>query len=103
MSELFETINAHSAEAKNGERVEVEAAQARRTKAAKAKRRKAHRSMLIRAIACIVAVAGLWVATCWELVAVQLTRPLVMAIFTYLAFWFGSWVQFSWCEGGLLE
>lgn len=114
MSELFETIENHAAEAKAREQEAAEVAQkaqedlqakrlADKKMQAQIRRQKAMQSLIIRAIACAVIIIGLWVASAFGLMAVQLCRPLVAAVFAYLAFWAGAWCQFAWCKGGLLE
>lgn len=114
MSELFETIenNANEAKAREQEAAEVaqkaqEELQAKRVAdkklVAQIRRQKAKRALIIRAIACVVSIAGLWIASACDLMSVQLCRPLVAAVFAYLAFWAGAWCQFAWCKGGLLE
>lgn len=114
MSELFEAIenNANEAKAREQEAAEVaqktqEDLQAKRLAdkklAAQLRHQRALRALLIRAISCVVIIIGLWVASKFDLIAVQLCRPLVAAVFAYLAFWAGAWCQFAWCKGGLLE
>lgn len=114
MSELFEAIemNANEAKVRDAEAAEI----AKRTEddlraqriadkklALQIRHQKAKRALIVRAIACAVIIAGLWVASAFDLMAVQLARPLVAAVFAYLAFWLGAWCQFAWCKGGLLE
>lgn len=114
MSELFETINTNATEAKvhEAEAAEVEKKaqedlQAKRIAdkklAVQLRRQKAKRALIVRAISCAVIILGLWVACACGLMVVQLCRPLVAAVFAYLAFWAGAWCQFAWCKGGLLE
>ena len=114
MSELFETIEINAKEANVREQEATEAAQkaqedlqakrlADKKLAAQLRRQKALRALLIRAITCTIIIIGLWVASAADLMAVQLCRPLVAAVFAYLSFWAGAWCQFAWCKGGLLE
>ena len=114
MSELFETINTNATEADARAHEEAEVAQkvqeelqakrlADKKLQAQIRREKANRALLIRAVACTVIIIGLWVASVFDLMAVQLARPVVAAVFAYLAFWVGAWCQFTWCKGGLLE
>lgn len=103
MSELLEIIDNNANEAKARE----EDLQAKRIAdkklAARLRWQKALRALLVRGIACTIIIFGLWVASTFELIAVQLSRPLVSAVFAYMAFWLGAWCQFAWCKGGLLE
>lgn len=114
MSELFETIEINATEAKAREHEAAEAAQkvqeelqakrlADKKLQAQIRKEKANRSVFIRIIACTVIIIGLWVASVFDLMAVQLARPVIAAVFAYLAFWVGAWCQFTWCKGGLLE
>ena len=103
MSELIEIIENNANEAKARE----EDLQAKRIAdkklTAQLRRQKALRDLIIRAVACTLIIIGLWVASACGLMAAQLGRPLVAAVFAYLAFWAGAWCQFAWCKGGLLE
>lgn len=111
---MFEAIEMNATEAKAREAEAAEVAQkaqedlqakriADKKLAAQLRRQKAKRALIVRAISCAVIIVDLWVASACGLMAVQLCRPVVAAVFAYLAFWAGAWCQFAWCKGGLLE
>lgn len=110
MSEIFEKVNANAAQAAEADKIrlqeaeqEVERLQAERRRARQLKRRRANQTLLIRAIISALLIVGLMVAKGVGLIAAPLAIPCVSAVFGYIAFWLGAWVQFSWCRGGLLE
>lgn len=103
MSEIIEIIETNANEARAREEDLMAKRIADKKLAAQIRRQKALRALIVRVIACVVIVIGLWVASTFDLIAVQLSRPLVAAVFVYLAFWAGAWCQFAWCKGGLLE
>lgn len=110
MSELFETIEMKAdkakAEAKNraeADRVAHEARQEERKRSAQVKRKKAAVALLARVAFAVLLVVSVWAAGKFGLVAEQLTVWLYAAIGSWLAYWFGAFVQFMYCKGGLLE
>ena len=109
MSELFETINANAEEANVRAQEEARATYdaheqrlADKKLVAKMRRQKATRTLILRIAIAVVLCVGLWLAKTAGLVVVDFALLVVSAIFAWLAFWLGAWVQFVWCKGGLL-
>lgn len=103
MSELFDTIELKALDSAERERVAYEEKLAERKRATKAKRSKATRIMLARAGVSALICLALWLAGKLELMNLNLVLCLIATVFCWLCVWFGAWLQFMWCKGGLLE
>lgn len=109
MSELFETINNHSEEATVRAQEEAKAAQeaqeqrlADKKLVAHMRRQRATRTLVLRTLIAAMLIVGLCLAKNAGLVVADFALVVISAIFAWLAFWLGAWVQFVWCKGGLL-
>lgn len=109
MSELFETINTNAEEATARAQKEAEAVQeaqeqrlADKRLVAKMRRQRATRTLIVRTIIAAALIVGLCLANDAGLVVADFAVIVISAIFSWIAFWFGAWVQFVWCKGGLL-
>lgn len=107
MSEIFDKINENaewaSARIAEETRIGLEIARAERERIAKARRVRAARQLLTRVCVAIGLIGALYLTAHFGLLAQGLATPLICAVFVWVAFWFGAWVQFSWYKRGLLE
>ena len=103
MGELFDTINMRALDSAERERIIHEEQQAELRAAKKAKRHQATKKMLTRVGAVVLICAGLWLAGKFNLINTTLVLVLYAALFMWLAYWLGAFVQFMFCKGGLLE
>ncbi len=110
MADIFDAIKENAARA--AARAEQEAAElkikqaaaqeARKREALK-KRKDATVAWATRVIAAAVLGVVLVLFEAFGLVNTDLTVCLICAVFVWMAFWTGAWVQFRWCRGGLLK
>lgn len=103
MSELFETIEMKALDSAERERIAFEEKLIERRRTAQAKRNKATKKLLTRTGIVILITLGLWLAGKFGLINATLVMCLTAAMFMWLAYWAGAWVQFMWCKGGLLK
>ena len=105
--EYQESINARAAmnreneakRAKLAEEAEIASRWAKHSRAV----RKANKALIKRAVVAVVLCAVLTLALFLGLVDWHLSVPIMGAVLVWLAVWFGSWIQFRFCRGGLLE
>lgn len=109
MSELFETINSNAEEAAARARVDAdmlqkieEARAADKKLVTKMRHRRATRTLVFR----LVIAAALIISVGWAArsgyVVTDFAVVVISMVFSWFSFWFGAWVQFVWCKGGLL-
>lgn len=96
MSDMFDKIN------ENAERVAA-AHREEQLRRHQAKHQKANKQILIRIAIAVVLTVALYLAAKLGLVVRGLSITLIPAVFVWLAFWVGAWVQFAWCRGGLMK
>lgn len=105
--EYQEAINARAAmnrenEAKRAKMAE-EAEQASRLVKHSRAIRKANKALIKRAVIAVMLCAVLLLAQFFNLIDWHLAVPIMCATMIWVAVWFGSWLQFRFCKGGLLE
>lgn len=77
------------------------AASLNRTK--REKRKKATWALAFRAIIAVVWVALIWAAQGFDLIAWEIAIPLECGAMLWFMAWFGAWLQYMFCERGLLK
>ena len=105
--EYQETINARAAMNRENEEKRVklteEAEQVNRQARHARAIRKANKALVKRATIAVVLCAVLVVAQIFGLINWQLSVPIMAAAMTWVAVWFGAWLQYRFCRGGVFE
>ncbi len=105
--EYQEIINARAAMNRETEERRVkmseEAEQANRMAKHSRAIRKANKALVKRATIAVVLCAILVLAQFLNLIDWHLAVPIMCATMIWIAVWFGAWLQYRFCKGGLLE
>jgi hypothetical protein len=107
MSEIFDRINENaervSARLAEETQIAMDIARLERERIAKARRVRACRQLLTRVGIAIGLILSLYLAAHFGLMSKGLATPIICAVFVWVSFWFGGWVQLSWYKRGLFE
>ena len=105
--EIYEQINAHADlqhTAANGQTAQAEAVERKRTVTKEQLAKQAAiRSLLIRCAVVVGIFLALWLFQVWGLIAMELALAAGTCALVWICIWFGAWIQFAWCKGGLLK
>lgn len=105
--EYQEIINARAAMNRETEerraKMSEEAEQANRQAKYSRVIRKANKALVKRAVIAVVLCAVLVLAQILDLVDWHLSVPIMCATMIWVAVWFGAWLQYRFCRGGVFE